>query len=147
MNNNYGFGKAVALNFDEAIDKVTAVLATEGFGVLSDIDVAAIAAIRATREATVKQGGETLDCIAGIPIKGEELAGETFDGKAEAAIFPGDLPDDPHAAIDGSLEGELKFVRFRPPLIPAQGAAGANATFPHIRLDRTLEFLVGDRLA
>ena len=41
MNNNYGFGKAVALNFDEAIDKVTAVLATEGFGVLSDIDVAA----------------------------------------------------------------------------------------------------------
>src|SRR5210317_178404 len=41
MNNNYGFGKAVELNFDEAIDKVTAVLATEGFGVLSDIDVAA----------------------------------------------------------------------------------------------------------
>jgi len=41
MNNNYGFGKAVDLNFDEAIDKVTAVLATEGFGVLSDIDVAA----------------------------------------------------------------------------------------------------------
>jgi predicted YcjX-like family ATPase len=110
------------------------------------IDVAAIAAIRATREATVKQGGETLDCIAGIPIKGEELAGETFDGKAEAAIFPGDLPDDPHAAIDGSLEGELKFVRFRPPLIPAQGPAGATATFPHIRLDRTLEFLIGDRL-
>jgi uncharacterized protein (DUF302 family) len=41
MNNNYGFGKAVELDFDEAIDKVTAVLATEGFGVLSDIDVAA----------------------------------------------------------------------------------------------------------
>jgi len=41
MNNNYGFGKAVDLDFDEAIDKVTAVLATEGFGVLSDIDVAA----------------------------------------------------------------------------------------------------------
>lgn len=41
MNNTYGFGKAVDLNFDEAIDKVTAVLATEGFGVLSDIDVAA----------------------------------------------------------------------------------------------------------
>jgi uncharacterized protein (DUF302 family) len=41
MNNNYGFGKAVDLDFDEAIDKVTGVLATEGFGVLSDIDVAA----------------------------------------------------------------------------------------------------------
>ena len=111
------------------------------------IDVAALAAIRATREASVKQDGETLECIAGIPIKGEELAGETFDGKAEAAVFPGDLPDDPRAALDGSLEGELRFVRFRPPAIPSTGAAGAVATFPHIRLDRTLEFLIGDRLA
>jgi uncharacterized protein len=111
------------------------------------IDVAAIAAIRATREATVKQGGEMLECIAGIPVKGEELGGESFDGKAEAAIFPGDLPEDPHAALDGSLEGELRFVRFRPPLIKADGPASATATFPHIRLDRTLEFLIGDRLA
>jgi predicted YcjX-like family ATPase len=110
------------------------------------IDVAAVAAIRATREATVKQGGETLECIAGIPIKGEELAGETFNGTSEAAIFPGDLPDDPAAALDGSLEGELKFVRFRPPLVQHEGAASAVATFPHIRLDRALEFLIGDRL-
>jgi predicted YcjX-like family ATPase len=110
------------------------------------IDVAAIAAIRATREATVKQGGETLECIAGIPIKGEELAGETFNGTSEAAIFPGDLPDDPAAALDGSLEGELRFVRFRPPLVQHEGAASAVATFPHIRLDRALEFLIGDRL-
>ena len=41
MNTNFGFGKPVDLPFDEAIDKVTAVLQTEGFGVLSDIDVAA----------------------------------------------------------------------------------------------------------
>ena len=112
----------------------------------AQIDVAAIAAIRATREASVKQSGETLECIAGTPIKGEELAGDVFDGTTEAAIFPGDLPDDPAAALDGSLEGELKFVRFRPPLLEVSGEAGAVATFPHIRLDRTLEFLVGDRL-
>jgi predicted YcjX-like family ATPase len=112
----------------------------------AQIDVAAIAAIRATREASVTQSGETLDCIAGTPINGEELAGETFDGTTEAAIFPGDLPDDPATALDGSLEDELKFVRFRPPLLETQGAAGVAATFPHIRLDRTLEFLVGDRL-
>jgi uncharacterized protein (DUF302 family) len=41
MNTNFGFGKPVDLAFDEAIDKVTEVLQTEGFGVLSDIDVAA----------------------------------------------------------------------------------------------------------
>ena len=41
MDINFGFGKPVALAFDDAIDKVTEVLQTEGFGVLSDIDVAA----------------------------------------------------------------------------------------------------------
>ena len=37
---SFGFGKQVDLPFDEAIDKVTDVLKGEGFGVLSDIDVA-----------------------------------------------------------------------------------------------------------
>lgn len=41
MQCNFGFGKAVELDFDAAIEKVTAELASEGFGVLSDIDVAA----------------------------------------------------------------------------------------------------------
>jgi uncharacterized protein (DUF302 family) len=37
---SYGFGKQVDLEFDEAIKKVTNELQKEGFGVLSDIDVA-----------------------------------------------------------------------------------------------------------
>jgi len=41
MQSGFGFGKPVDLEFDQAIDKVTAELQTEGFGVLSDIDVAA----------------------------------------------------------------------------------------------------------
>jgi len=41
MDSKFGFGKAVDVGFDEAIDKVTAILQTEGFGVLSDINVAA----------------------------------------------------------------------------------------------------------
>ena len=40
MNVRYGFGKAVDLSFNEAIERVTQVLQAEGFGVLSDIDVA-----------------------------------------------------------------------------------------------------------
>ena len=40
MNISYGFGKAVDLSFDQAIERVTQVLQAEGFGVLSDIDVA-----------------------------------------------------------------------------------------------------------
>jgi predicted YcjX-like family ATPase len=106
----------------------------------ASLDMAALAAIRATREATVKQKGDTLDCIAGIPQQGEAIGGTTFDGETEAAIFTGDLPKDPRAAIDGSLEGHLRFLRFRPPL-------PRDDRFPHIRLDRAIEFLIGDRLA
>lgn len=41
MNSDFGFGKVVDASFDDAIEKVTAELEKEGFGVLSDIDVAA----------------------------------------------------------------------------------------------------------
>ncbi|SCK20641.1 Uncharacterized conserved protein, DUF302 family [Variovorax sp. HW608] len=37
----YAFGRTVALSHDEAIARVTQELAKEGFGVLTDIDVAA----------------------------------------------------------------------------------------------------------
>ncbi len=41
MSSEFGFGKTVELSFDDAIESVTAELQKEGFGVLSDIDVAA----------------------------------------------------------------------------------------------------------
>jgi len=41
MQNRYGFGKSVALSFDQALAKVTEELQKEGFGVLTEIDVAA----------------------------------------------------------------------------------------------------------
>ena len=41
MSSEFGFGKVVEESFDGAIEKVTAELEKEGFGVLSDIDVAA----------------------------------------------------------------------------------------------------------
>jgi uncharacterized protein len=106
----------------------------------ANIEVAAVSAIRATREAKVHQRGEDLPCIAGIPQKGEVVGSTIFDGEREAAIFTGDLPSTAQAALDGTLQGQLKFVRFRPP--PMKDNA-----FPHIRLDRTLNFLLGDRFS
>jgi uncharacterized protein (DUF302 family) len=41
MSMQYGFGKTVGMDFNSAIDKVTAELQKEGFGVLTDIDVQA----------------------------------------------------------------------------------------------------------
>ena len=41
MNSKYGFGKQVDMSFDKAIERVTQELQKEGFGVLTDIDVAA----------------------------------------------------------------------------------------------------------
>lgn len=41
MESSFGFGKPVDLKFDNAIERVTDALQTEGFGVLSDIDVSA----------------------------------------------------------------------------------------------------------
>jgi predicted YcjX-like family ATPase len=70
-----------------------------------------------------------------------------FDGQEEAAVFPGELPADPAAVFAGhgiglpEAENDWRFLRFRPPMI-APGACP-----PQIRLDRALQFLIGDRLA
>jgi predicted YcjX-like family ATPase len=119
------------------------------------VDVLAMAAVRATREGTVKQGRETLPVIIGTPLAGETIGGETFDGETETAIFPGDLPVDPERAFREPVgqpspgkpgEPPIRFVRFRPPKLE-KTAEGVTLSLPHIRLDRALQFLIGDRLA
>lgn len=115
----------------------------------ADIDVLAMAAVRATREATVTQGKETLPVIVGTPLKGEKIDGEVFDGETETAIFPGDLPKNPNAIFEKSFAQDdpaIRFVRFRPPRLE-RTAEGLTLSLPHIRLDRALQFLIGDRLA
>jgi hypothetical protein len=121
-----------------------AVRRTEAAG--ARVGTVALASVRATRETTVRDGRETLRAVAGTPEPGERIGDEIFDGEAEAAVFPGELPADPQAVLDGAVPpGSLRFPRFRPPKITSD-AVGRSATLPHIRLDRALDFLMGDKL-
>ena len=114
----------------------------------SDRDVeivpAALAAVRATREARSGEESGALPLIVGTPMAGERIGERTFDGSTETAVFPGDLPRDVHAALRQDLTDTLRFVRFRPPR-PKRNPGGAQE-LPHIRLDRVVEELLGDRL-
>ncbi len=112
----------------------------------TEVEVLAMAAVRATREGTVRQGKDELPVIIGTPIEGETIAGERFDGATETAIFPGDLPKDPGDILKHGSDAGIRFVRFRPPRLE-KTAEGVKLSLPHIRLDRALQFLVGDRLA
>ena len=100
----------------------------------------ALSAIRATREVLTRQGGQELPCVAGVPNAGEELDGRIFDGKGEVALFPGDLFEAPERAFLEDAAG-LRFLAFRPPV------AAVGAELPSIRLDRAIEFLIGDHVA
>ena len=71
---------------------------------------------------------------------------EKEDGVAEAAIFPGELPERPEAIFDPKAHWQVRAPRFRPPLV-APDAGGRLKPPPQIRLDRALEFLIGDKLA
>lgn len=118
------------------------------------VDVVAIAAVRATREALVQKGRDKLPSILGTPAAGEQAGGETFDGDTEVATFPGDLPDNLDGLFDGGgFRGlssadpdntDFRFLKFRPPRLERAGAE--EPALPHIRLDRALQFLIGDRL-
>lgn len=116
-------------------------------GAGADVEVLAISAVRATREGEMTEGAQKFPVILGVPLPGETLDGRTFDGKSEAGIFPGDLPSDPASAFAPGIARarDHAFIRFRPPrLVANPGSSGA--VFPHIRLDRAIDFLIGDKL-
>jgi predicted YcjX-like family ATPase len=99
----------------------------------------ALASVRATTEETLRHDGRELDCVRGTLLE---------SGK-QAAFFPGDLPEDPShlltPARDGAerwLDGEYQVMNFAPAKLTLKPGEGP----PHIRLDRAIEFLVGDKL-
>ena len=118
----------------------------------AQVDVVALAALRATREAEAQAGAGRLPVILGVPLPGERLGARVFDGRSETALFPGDLPNSepPRSAttekpILGALD-PVRFLNFRPPRIVLAPAAGEAMAWPHIRLDRALQYLLGDYL-
>jgi len=83
-----------------------------------------LASIRATRE--VEARGEARRYVAGTPLRGDEAL----------AHYPGKIPQ------SGRLRsGAFRVERFRPP-----SDLDPNGPWPHLALDRALEFLVGDWL-
>jgi predicted YcjX-like family ATPase len=121
----------------------------------AEIDIVALAAVRATREAQVQRGREKLPSILGTPAASEIANSESFDGETEVATFPGDLPADPEQLFsgEGAFRGlsstaaektDFRFLRFRPPRLERDGTD--EPALPHIRLDRALQFLIGDKL-
>jgi predicted YcjX-like family ATPase len=103
----------------------------------------------------VQRGRDKLPSILGTPACGEMAGSEAFDGNTEVATFPGDLPADPEQLFKGESafrglssataeKTDFRFLRFRPPLLEREGAN--EPALPHIRLDRALQFLIGDKL-
>lgn len=112
----------------------------------ADVKPIALAGIRATREGSIVEDGETLPTIIGTPIAGEQLDGVTYDGKTEIALFPGDLPERPDSLFEDGAPVSLNFLRFTPPQKLDRNANG-DVVLPHIRFDRALDYLLGDWLA
>lgn len=98
-----------------------------------------IAALRSTVEETRTHKGQRLDLVRGLRL----------DTGAEAAFYPGALPDDPARLLAPAQEGaeswldaDYAVMRFAPSPLSRNPGEGP----PHIRLDRAAEFLFGDCL-
>ena len=99
----------------------------------------AIASLRTTVEETLDHQGRTLPVVKG----------RIEEGGRAMAIHPGDLPADPAHVLTPARSGAetwegggYSVQSFAPaPLTLAPGDGP-----PHIRLDRAVEFLIGDRL-
>ncbi len=98
-----------------------------------------IAALRTTVEDTVPHQGGTLDVVRGQLLS---------TGK-QAAFYPGALPADPARLLSPAREGaevwldsDYKIMNFAPAPLTLRPGDGP----PHIRLDKAVQFLIGDRL-
>ena len=113
----------------------------------------ALAALRATREAEAKSGRQRLPCIVGVPLPGERLGGQGVRRQGRGRrVSRATCRRTRRACLaqPGGAAGpadSVHFLRFRPPRVSLEAPSGEEPALPHIRLDRAIEFLLGDRLA
>lgn len=97
-----------------------------------------IAALRTTTEESITKDGVALEAVRGRLLDGRSVA-----------LYPGDLPADPAQLLAPArkgaknwLEGDYAIMSFAPAPVELRPGEGP----PHIRLDRAVEFLIGDKL-
>ena len=98
-----------------------------------------IASVRATVEEQVTHDGRPLDLVRG----------RLLSTGREAAMYAGELPENPAAILSPAREGAAKWLDADYSVMgfaPAKLALKPGEGPPHIRLDRAAEFLIGDRL-
>ncbi len=98
-----------------------------------------LASLRATTEEMRRHDGAELPCVRGTLL----------DSGRQAAFYPGVLPDDPQQLLaparqgaEAWLNGDFQAMSFA----PAQMSLNPGEGPPHVRMDRAIEFLIGDRL-
>ncbi len=98
----------------------------------------AIAALRSTTETMIERDGESLPAVRGTLLDGRR-----------AALYPGELPDDPAELLTPARDGASAWLGADYAIMnfaPAPSTLKPGDGPPHIRLDRAAEFLLGDRL-
>ena len=99
----------------------------------------ALAAVRATREALVRGEGGGLPSIVGVAGAGRVERWPAFRRHDRDGVL-----SRRSARPTAQHGGDFRSIRFRPPAL--EETDDGIPALPHIRLDRALQFLIGDRL-
>lgn len=90
----------------------------------------ALASLQCTEPVMTEFQGQKISCIKGMLKEGDK----------PVALFPGEVPVEVPSPEDW-IDGRFHFMEFRPPRLANIETTG----LPHIRMDRALEFLLGDK--
>ncbi len=93
-------------------------------------DILALASIQCTEAMQAEFQGQSISCVKGI----SKHTGETV------ALFPGEVPVEIPTPEDW-VDGRFQFEEFNPPALHHS----SHVDLPHIRMDKALQFLLGDK--